>query len=136
MISPLVAMTRDYPTVMPCAVRLFDCLMVCSLYRAGRCMCHPRWAHKGVDCDELRWNSWALMVILTSVSVESVAVLVSAAKKLSKKSSNYCSGFPAIVNLFLRTNGEREERAPLSGFCSQFPGLLKLEMHGGRCYKT
>ncbi|CAN0558517.1 unnamed protein product, partial [Ectocarpus sp. 12 AP-2014] len=55
-----------------------------------RCMCNPLWAHAGPNCDELRWASWGLVVILTLVSIFSVTVLATAAKSLKRASSFKC----------------------------------------------
>lgn len=53
-------------------------------------MCNPLWAHTGPACDELRWASWGLVVVLALVSVFSVTVLAGAAKSLTRASSSKC----------------------------------------------
>lgn len=72
---------------------------------AGRCMCDPLWAHTGSDCLGLRWNSWALVIALSLVSVLSVTVLTSEAKKLSRASSKCGSGLQQLVIVLFRPKG-------------------------------
>lgn len=69
-------------------------------------MCNPLWAHTGPDCDELRWASWGLVVVLTLVSIFSVTVLADAAKSLTRASSLKCgSGLLQLGRmLFQREN--------------------------------
>ncbi|CAM9681357.1 unnamed protein product [Ectocarpus sp. 6 AP-2014] len=71
-----------------------------------RCMCNPMFAHTGLYCDELRPNSWALGAVLVLVSLASVTLLASAAKKVSKTPSRCGSGLAQLVTMLLWQKGE------------------------------
>ncbi|CAM9277952.1 unnamed protein product [Ectocarpus fasciculatus] len=69
-------------------------------------MCNPVFAHTGLYCDELRRNSWALGAVLVLVSFVSVALLASAAKKVSKTPSRCGSGLAQLVAMLCWHKGE------------------------------
>ncbi|CAM9688148.1 unnamed protein product, partial [Ectocarpus sp. 12 AP-2014] len=71
-----------------------------------RCMCNPIFAHTGLYCDELRRNSWALGAVLVLVSLVSVTLLASAARKVSQTPSRCGSGLAQLVTMLRWQKGE------------------------------
>lgn len=70
-------------------------------------MCNPLWAHTGSNCDEPSWTSWALVTVLGTVSVVSVVVLASAARRLSTTPSGYGSGVLQLAKMLYRRPEEQ-----------------------------
>jgi len=69
--------------------------------RDARCLCDPLFGHTGLNCDGLRWNSWAVVVALALVCVFNVAVLRSEGAKLSSTSKRR-SGLMKLTMLLVR----------------------------------